>query len=94
MFDALQEKLLEIGKDAWVFLATITGMIAMLGALFYVLKGSAGAALGSDRATAAAVGGAFGLILLVLIGFLLIPQMGDILQESMPASAPFPMVTP
>jgi len=84
MFEPVQEKLLELGRDAWVFLASITAMIAMLGALFYVLKGSTGAAFGSDRATSVAIIGAVGLIVLVLVGFLIIPEMGKMLQEAQP----------
>jgi hypothetical protein len=84
MFDAVQEKLLEMGREAWVFLASITAMIALLGALFYVLKGSTGAAFGSDRTTAMAIIGAIGLIVLVLVGFLVIPEMGNMLQEVQP----------
>jgi len=84
MFDVLLEKLLGIGREAWIFLASITGMVALLGALFYVLKGTAGSALGSERTTSMAVIGAVGLIILVLVGFLVIPQMGDLITEVQP----------
>ncbi len=84
MFSGLQDKLLEIGRDAWTFLAVITGMVALLGGLFYILKGTAGAALGSDRTAAMAIAGAIGVVLLVLVGFLLIPELGTMIQSAQP----------
>jgi len=84
MFDALQQKLLEMGRDTWTFLAVITGMLAMLGGLFYVLKGTAGAALGSDRTAAMAIVGAIGIVVLVLVGFMIIPELGTMIQTAQP----------
>ena len=85
MFQSILDYLLNMGRDAWVFLAGITVMVALLGGLFYVLKGTAGAAVGSDRTTAMAIIGAVGLVILVLVGFLIIPEMGNLLQTVQPA---------
>ena len=43
MFDPVMEKLTEIAQDAWIFLAGLLVMVAMLGGLYFVLQGAAGA---------------------------------------------------
>lgn len=85
MFDPIMEKLTEIAADAWLFLAGLLIMVALLGGLFFALQGAAGAAFGGSRATSIAILGGIGLVLLVLFAFLVIPQLGELLKSLQPA---------
>ncbi|HUF37161.1 MAG TPA: hypothetical protein VMN57_01450 [Anaerolineales bacterium] len=85
MFDPILEKLTEIARDAWLFLAGLLVMVALLGGLYFVLQGAAGAAFGGSRTTSIAILGGIGLVLLVLFAFLVIPQLGEVLKGLQPA---------
>jgi len=84
MFDKVLEQILSIARDAWGFLAGLLIIVAMLGGLFYVLQGTAGAAFGGGRTTAMAITGLIGVVLLVIVAFLLIPQLGEMLKSLQP----------
>ena len=84
MFDPILEKLTEIAQDAWLFLAGLLIMVALLGGLYFVLQGAAGAAFGGARSTSIAILGGIGIVLLVLFAFLVIPQLGEVLIELKP----------
>lgn len=85
MFDPIMDKLTEIAADAWLFLAGLLVMVALLGGLFFTLQGAAGAAFGGSRSTSIAILGAVGIVLLVLFAFLVIPQLGELLRSLQPA---------
>jgi len=59
-------------------------VISLLGGLYYVLQGTAGAAFGGQKTTQMAIIGAIGLIIMVLIAFLLLPELGEILKQNTP----------
>jgi hypothetical protein len=75
---------LVIARDAWTFLAGLLVVVALLGGLFYVLQGTAGAAFGGSRLTATAIIGVLGLVVLVLFAFLFLPQIADVLKQHQP----------
>ena len=85
MFDQALEQILVIARSAWGFLAGLLIVTALLGGLFYALQGSAGAAFGGSKMAATAVLGVIGLALLVMFAFLVIPEMGAMLQGLQPA---------
>jgi hypothetical protein len=85
MFDPILEKLTEIAQDAWLFLAGLLVMVALLGGLYFALQGAAGAAFGGARSTSIAILGGIGIVLLVLFAFLVIPQLGELLKGLQPA---------
>ena len=84
MFDPILEKLTEIARDAWLFLAGLLIMVALLGGLYFALQGAAGAAFGGGRSTSIAILGGVGIVLLVLFAFLVIPQLGELLKGLQP----------
>jgi len=88
MFDPVLEVVSGLARDAWGFVAGLIIIIALLGALYYVLQGAAGAAFGGSRMTSAAIIGAIAIVVLVLFAFLVIPKMGEVLRNMKP-SAPF-----
>jgi hypothetical protein len=85
MFDPIMSQLTIIAQDAWAFLAGLLVIMALLGGLYFVLQGTAGVAFGGGRMTGVALLGAVGLVILVLFAFLVIPQLGTLLQSVEPA---------
>lgn len=84
MFDPVMQQILVLARQLWGFLAGLLVVVAMLGGLYYVLQGAAGASFGGSRMVSTAVLGMIGLALLVLIGFLLLPQIGAMLRSLQP----------
>ena len=84
MFDPIMEQITTIAQDAWAFLIGLLIIIALLGGLYYVLQGTAGAAFGGGRMTSAAIIGAVGIVILVLFAFLVIPELGGLLEGLQP----------
>ena len=58
MFDPIMQQILAIARDAWAFLSGLLIVVALLGGLYYVLQGTAGAAFGASRMTSMATRGA------------------------------------
>jgi len=85
MFDVVMEQILLIARDAWAFLAGLLVVVALLGGLYYVLQGTAGAAFGGSRMTSMAIIGVIGLVVIVLFAFLVLPQVGEMLKSFQPA---------
>ena len=85
MFDPIMEQLTTIAQDAWLFLVGLLIMVALLGGLYFVLQGTAGAAFGGGRMTSAAILGAVGIVVLVLFAFLVLPELGNLLEGLQPA---------
>jgi hypothetical protein len=88
MFDPIMEQILAIARDAWAFMAGLLVVVALLGGLYYVLQGTAGAAFGASRMTSMALIGVVGLVIIVLFAFLFLPQIGELLHKFQP-KAPF-----
>ncbi len=88
MFDPIMQQILAIARDAWAFMAGLLVVVALLGGLYYVLQGTAGAAFGASRMTSMAIIGVVGLVIIVLFAFLFLPQIGQLLKSFQP-KAPF-----
>ena len=88
MFDPIMEQIHAIARDAWAFMAGLLIVVALLGGLYYVLQGTAGAAFGASRMTSMAIIGVVGLVIIVLFAFLFLPQIGELLHKFQP-KAPF-----
>jgi hypothetical protein len=84
MFEPIMQQLLVIARDAWTFLAGLLVIVALLGGLYYVLQGTAGAAFGASRMTSMAIIGVVGLVVIVLFAFLFLPQIGEMLKNFQP----------
>jgi hypothetical protein len=85
VFDPIMEQIQTLAQDAWLFLIGLLIIVALLGALYYVLQGTAGAAFGAGRMTSTAIIGAVGIVILVLFAFLVLPQLGELIQGLTPA---------
>ncbi len=84
MFDPIMQQILAIARDAWAFMAGLLIIVALLGGLYYVLQGTAGAAFGASRMTSMAIIGVVGLVIIVLFAFLFLPQIGELLHKFQP----------
>jgi len=85
MFDPIMEQLLLIARDTWAFMAGLLVVVALLGGLYYILQGTAGAAFGASRMTSMAIIGVAGLVVIVLFAFLFLPELGELLRNFQPA---------
>lgn len=84
MFDPIMEQIQSLAQDAWLFLIGLLVIVALLGALYYVLQGAAGAAFGAGRMTSTAIIGAVGILILILFAFMVLPQLGELIQSLSP----------
>jgi hypothetical protein len=84
MFDPIMEQLTTIAQDAWLFLVGLLIIVALLGGLYFVLQGTAGAAFGGGKMTGVAIIGAIGIVVLVLFAFLVLPELGSLLEGLQP----------
>jgi hypothetical protein len=84
MFDPIMDQLTTIAQDAWMFLVGLMIIVALLGGLYFVLQGTAGAAFGGGRMTSVAILGAVGIVILVMFAFLVLPEMGNLLDGLQP----------
>jgi hypothetical protein len=69
---------------AFLFLAGLVIVVALLGGLYYILQGTAGAAFGASKMTSMAIIGVVGLVIIVLFAFLFLPQIGEMLRSFQP----------
>lgn len=88
IFAPVLAKLLPLARDAWGFGTAVLIVIASLGGLYFALKGTAGASIGGSGMASGAIIGMVTVIVVVLMAFLLLPQLSCLLQNSAPV-APF-----
>jgi hypothetical protein len=88
MFQPIMDQILALSRDAWAFMAGLLIIVALLGGMYYILQGTAGAAFGGSRMTSMAIVGVVGLVIVVLFAFLFLPQIGEMLKNFQP-QAPF-----
>lgn len=88
MFQPIMDQILALSRDAWAFMAGLLIIVALLGGMYYILQGTAGAAFGGSRMTSMAIVGVVGLVIIVLFAFLFLPQIGEMLKNFQP-QAPF-----
>lgn len=84
MFGPAMEQITRLAREVWTFLAGLIVVTALLGGLYYVLQGTAGAAFGGSRMVSVAVVGVAGLVLLAILGFVVIPALAGTLRSLMP----------
>lgn len=71
------EALLDIFRQAWLLIAGLLVLVAVLGSLAQVLKITGGVFLGSNLWVSQAASGILGVILIALVGFLSIPVIAQ-----------------
>ena len=88
VFQTVYDNIANLAGDAWGFMVGLLIIVAMLGGLYYTLQGGAGMAFGGSKMAAHAIIGIVGLVVLVLIAFLILPELGTLLKNNTP-KAPF-----
>ena len=84
MFQPIMDQILSLARDAWAFMAGLLIVVALLGGMYYILQGTAGAAFGGSRMTSMSIIGVVGLLIIVLFAFLFLPQIGELLKTFQP----------
>ena len=84
MFDPAMQQITRLAREVWAFLAGLIVVVALLGGLYNVLQGAGGAAFGGSRMVSIAVMGVLGLFLLAILGFVVLPALGGMLQSLIP----------
>jgi hypothetical protein len=85
VFQTVYDHIALLAGDAWAFMVGLLIIVAMLGGLYYALQGGAGMAFGGSRMAGMAIIGIVSIVVLVLIAFLILPELGDVLKNSTPA---------
>src|SRR5512139_3697999 len=74
VFQTVYDSIARLAGDAWAFMVGLLIIVAMLGGLYYALQGGAGMA----------IIGIVSIVVLVLIAFLILPELGDVLKNNTP----------
>ena len=72
----------DIARHAWQSIMAIVGAVAMVSILAYLLRGTAGAAIGGSRAVTEALIGAMGIFILILVGVFIVPDLARVGYET------------
>jgi hypothetical protein len=84
VFQTVYDSIAHLAGDAWAFMVGLLIIVAMLGGLYYALQGGAGMAFGGSRMAGMAIIGIVSIVILVLIAFLILPELGDVLKNNTP----------
>ena len=84
VFQTVYDNIARLAGDAWGFMVGLLIIVAMLGGLYYTLQGGAGMAFGGSKMAGMAIIGIVSLVILVLVAFLILPELGDVLKNNTP----------
>ena len=84
VFQTVYDNIARLAGDAWGFMVGLLIIVAMLGGLYYTLQGGAGMAFGGSKMAGMAIIGIVSLVVLVLVAFLILPELGDVLKNNTP----------
>jgi len=84
VFAPILDMITGIGRDLWGVLIGIIIIAATLGMIIAVLRGAGGMMIGGSKETTAAIVAVVGIVLLVLISFVAIPQLAEMMKSLRP----------
>jgi hypothetical protein len=84
VFQTVYDNIAHLAGDAWGFMVGLLIIVAMLGGLYYTLQGGAAMAFGGSKMAGMAIIGIVSLVILVLVAFLILPELGDVLKNNTP----------
>lgn len=88
IFSGLLETIKSIARDFWGVLVGLIIVGATIAMIVSVLKGTAGMLIGGSKETTVAIIGVVGVVLLVVISFVAIPELSKLITNLAP-EAPF-----
>ncbi len=88
VFAPVMEIITSLARDFWGVAIGLIIIAATLGMIISVLRGAGGMLIGGSKETTVAVIGIVGIVLLVVISFVAVPQLADLMKSLTPA-APF-----
>jgi len=83
----LGEAILAVFKEAWGFFVAVIIVVAMLVMLAQVLKVASASSMGANLWVWQAIGSMFGIVMLVLFGFVGVPEIIRASMDAIPNSA-------
>ena len=84
VFGPVYDQIAIVSRSAWSFIVGLIVIVVLLGGLWYGLQGAAGASFGGSKTTSTAILGVVGLVLVALMIFLLLPNLGEMLKSFQP----------
>jgi hypothetical protein len=84
VFKPVYAALAPLARNLWAFLVGLVVIVAVLGGMYFALTGTGGAIMGGAKPTAGAIIGVLGLVVMVLMVFLILPNLGTILCSFQP----------
>lgn len=84
IFKPVYAALTPLARNLWAFLVGLIVIVAVLGGLYFAMTGTGGAIMGGAKPTAGAIIGVLGLVVMVLMVFLILPNLGTMLCSFQP----------
>ena len=85
IFEPIMTTISSIARDFWGVIIGLIIIAATLGMIFAVLRGAGGMLIGGSKETTVAVVGIVGIVLLVVVGFVAVPQLAGLMKGLTPA---------
>lgn len=85
IFEPIMVVITKIAHDLWGVIIGLIIIAAALGMILSVLRGTGGMLIGGSKETTVAVISIVGLVLLVVVAFVAIPQLAGLMQSLTPA---------
>jgi hypothetical protein len=85
IFDGLMTTIRKLASDFWGVAVGLIIIGASLAMIINVLRGTGGMLVGGSKETTVAIIGIVGVVLLVVIGFVAIPELAKLIQSMAPA---------
>jgi hypothetical protein len=84
VFSPILDMVTGLGRDLWGVLIGLIIIAATLGMIIAVLRGAGGMMIGGSKETTAAIVAVVGIVLLVLVSFVAIPQLAEMMKDLRP----------
>ncbi len=88
IFGGFLDYVYDLGRQTWALFTAILIIVATIGGVWYALQGGLSSLFGGSKAAAASIVGFFGLVLMVILTFVVVPEVSQYLQSIRP-EAPF-----
>jgi len=85
IFAPIMVQITKLAKDLWGVIIGLIIIASALGMIISVLRGAGGMLIGGSKETTVAVIGIVGLVLLVVVSFVAIPQLAGLMSSLTPA---------
>ena len=85
IFGPIMDQITALARDLWGVLVGLIIIAATIGMIVAVLRGTGGMMMGGSKETTVAIISVVGIVLLVVIAFVAIPQLAKLITSMAPA---------